>query len=107
MGNGLFKRAALVVLICSLGSCSIGYDIDVLLRGNQLVFRFAQSGWFSGGKAVPVRAVFVERLSDSSPVVWQLESNDHTGQDIRELRYGTLPSGMTQKGTVRANALVS
>lgn len=87
----------------ALGSCSIGYTVDVLMRGNQIAFEFAKSGWFGGREPVPVQHLSVRQLSTSQPVVWELESVDVNGRNMRELRYGSPPPRMAVK--VKAQAL--
>jgi hypothetical protein len=90
-------------MMFALGSCSIGYTVDVLMRGNQIVFRFAKSGWFGGSDPVPVQHLWVRQLSASQPVVWELGSIDYNGRNLRELGYGTSPPEMTVK--VKAQSL--
>lgn len=87
----------------ALGSCSIAYTVDVLTRGNHIVFRFGKSGWFAGSAPVPVQHLWVRQLSDGQPVVWELGSIDHNGRNLRELGYGASPSKMAVK--VKAQSL--
>lgn len=91
-------------MMLALGSCTIAYTVDVLLRGNQIVFRFSRSGWFAGHDPVSVEHIWVRQLSANQPVVWELGSVDDNGRELRELEYGGSPSGMTVK--LKAQSLV-
>ena len=94
--NGLVRMGACAILMCALGSCTRDYTVDVVLRGNQVVFKFV-SGWFDRPTPAAVRHLWVRQLSTNSPAVWKLESIDYNGRTIHELGYGVLPSGMKVK----------
>jgi len=90
------RITACATMMIALGSCTIGYAVDVLMRGNQVVFRFARSGWFGGHEPAPVQHLWVRRVSANEQVVWQLDSLDQNGRDLGEVIYGSSPSRMTQ-----------
>ncbi len=66
------------------------------MRGNQVVFRFS-SDWLDGHKPAPIQHLWVKPLSTGAPAALELQSVDYNGRAVRDLIYGALPSGMTEK----------
>jgi hypothetical protein len=95
--NPVLKVAACLAALVSLGSCSIGYDVDVALREGKVMFAFSRSGWFSRENGAQVQGIFVRELSRVPHLVWQVQSIDYNGRAIGDLAYGAVPSGMKQE----------
>jgi len=87
----LYQVVLCSALMCLLGSCTYGHEVDLSLRHGKLFLTF------DGGKPTSVASLIVRELSAKSHMVWELKSVDYNGRELKELGYGEVPSGMTQR----------
>jgi hypothetical protein len=95
MGLKLAAWATGVVITVATAGCSPSYEIKVLRRDDQTIFQFSDAAFWAGNKARVV-SLSIAPISGRSGPVWDLRSNNINGLAMDQIRYGVVPSGMTQ-----------
>lgn len=95
MRSSLAALATGVVIIVTMAGCSATYDIKVLRRDGQMIFRFNDAAFWAGNTARVV-SLSVAPTSGLSGPVWEVRSKDINGLTMDQIRYGVVPTGMSQ-----------
>lgn len=93
--KGLIVGTALM----GLSSCSLVYNVEILVRNGAIVFVPYELGLFGRRLKEPVRIerIVVQRMDRTPSDIWDIESQDLNGTMLSDVTYGKTPAHFRQK----------
>ena len=92
------RAVTTIVAALALSSCQYGYDIRVIVRDGRIAFELG-----TGGRIPRVNLFQVDEIGRRTRAVWRLETTRANGPELRDLRYGSIPTSF--KETIHAQPL--
>jgi hypothetical protein len=93
--RSIFKAAALSTALVLTTGCQLDYGLDVVARDGHVDFHVYQKG-FGPNKPASVERLTVREVTRHERTVWQLESVATNGQELSDIQYGKVPTGLRQ-----------